>query len=71
MRCTALAEREIEVNRERPQGIDLPDLVSLRHYGTDIVITGPVLTQALYDEICAKLPVEIRTRILGWRRTGR
>ncbi len=49
----------------------LPELVSYQTFEAEIILQGPQLNQAHFDEIILTLPAEIRTQVIGWQRTGR
>lgn len=50
---------------------NLPNDITPRHYDGDIVLTGPNLTAAAFNDIKTAMKPEERQHVIGWLRTGR
>jgi len=46
----------------------LPDGCTVQRYDGDLLLVGPGLDRRRYSEIRRTLPVEILSRLIGWRR---
>lgn len=49
----------------------LPEGCTIQRYDDDLLLIGPDLDKARYSEIRRTLPVEIVSRLIGWRRIGK
>jgi len=52
------------------EGVTVPTGIELRDFGGDLVMVGKNLDEPRYREILFGLPEEVRTRCIGWRKTG-